>query len=74
MSKMIFLYLIFPVAEIVLFLVSRDLRLPEGMEESGIDRVFLKMSLFIYRKIRSRVKSFSGEKIRSTLVSDPFSP
>ncbi len=64
MSKMIFLYLIFPVAEIVLFLVSRDLRLPEGMEESGIDRVFLKMSLFIYRKIRGRVKSFSGEKIR----------
>ena len=67
MSKMIFLYLIFPVAEIVLFLLSRDMELPQGIEEGGIDRVFLKMSLFIYRKIRSRVKGFSGEKIRFCL-------
>ena len=67
MSKMIFLYLIFPVAGIVLFLLSRDVTLPQGMEETGIDRVFLKMSLFIYRKIRGRIKSFSGEKIRYCL-------
>ncbi len=64
MSKLIFIYLIFPAALIALFLLSKDLELPDTMEETGISRVFLKMSLFIYQKIRHRIKSISGEKIR----------
>ncbi len=69
MSKMIFVYLIFPAALIALFLLSKDLEIPETMEETGISRVFLKMSLFIYQKVRGRIKSFSGEKIRQSLAT-----
>ncbi len=69
MSKMFFLYLIFPVIMAALFFLSKDLSLPETMEETGISRAYLKMSLIIYNKIRGRIKSLSGEKIRLYLGS-----
>ena len=64
MSKMIYFYLIFPLFILILYFFSREEELPDGMEETGISRAFLKMSLFIYKRVQKRVKSFSSEKIR----------
>ncbi len=69
MSRMIFVYLIVPIGLFILFLLSRDKELPSGMEESGISRAYLKMSLFVYEKVKGRVKSFSAEKIRMYLAT-----
>ena len=51
----------------VLYFFSRKEELPEGVEETGISRAFLKMSLFIYKRIKGRMRSFSSEKIRRYL-------
>ena len=67
MSKMIFLYLIFPALMALLYVLSRGEELPATMEETGISRVYLQMSMYIYGKVRNRLKYFSGEKIRSYL-------
>ena len=48
----------------VLAFLSKDLELPEQIEDTGISRVFLKISLLIYNALGSRTKLFSGEKIR----------
>ncbi|MBR1671275.1 MAG: type II secretion system F family protein [Butyrivibrio sp.] len=67
MSKLFILYLIFPAAMGVLFILSRDYELPPGIEETGISRAFLKISLFIYEKFFTRVRPHSSEKVRSYL-------
>ena len=58
--------MIIPVLMLVLFFLSRDLELPGRIEDTGISRVFLKISLCIYR-IFKRKSSFSSEKIRMYL-------
>ncbi|WP_026521462.1 type II secretion system F family protein [Butyrivibrio sp. VCB2001] len=67
MSKLAFTYLIFPLAMLILWFFSKDLELPQGIEDTGISRAYLKISLFIFRNIRGRVRSFSSEKIRMYL-------
>ena len=67
MSKLAFTYLIFPVVMLILWFFSKDLELPQGIEDTGISRAYLKISLFIFRNIRGRVRSFSSEKIRMYL-------
>lgn len=69
MSKMIFFYLIFPVIMVSLFFFSKDLSLPGNMEETGISRAYLKMSLFIYERLHSRIKFFSKDTVRMYLGS-----
>lgn len=64
---MIFLYLMFPLAVLVLWFRSKDLKLPSGMEESGLFREILKVSLFIFNKLFKNRMSFSGEKVRGYL-------
>ena len=67
MSKLFFLYLIIPLLMLVLFFLSKDLTLPERVEDTGISRIFLKISLYIYQKLKARPFSFSREKIRTYL-------
>lgn len=67
MSKLFFLYLIIPLLMLVLFYLSKDLTLPERVEDTGISRVFLKISLYIYQELKTRPFSFSREKIRTYL-------
>ncbi|MBE5823241.1 MAG: type II secretion system F family protein [Butyrivibrio sp.] len=67
MSKLFFLYLIIPVLMLVLFFQSKDLVLPERIEDTGISRAYLKISLYIYRYLKERPFSFSREKIRTYL-------
>ncbi|MCR5670972.1 MAG: hypothetical protein K6G10_08205, partial [Butyrivibrio sp.] len=67
MSKLAFTYLIFPLVMLILWFLSKDLELPQGIEDTGISRAYLKISLFIFRNIRGRVRSFSSEKIRMYL-------
>ncbi len=67
MSKLFFLYLVIPFLMLVLFFLSRDLTLPERVEDTGISRVFLKISLYIYQNLKARPFSFSREKIRTYL-------
>ena len=64
MSKLFFLYLIVPLSMLILWILSRDAELPDRIEDTGISRAFLKISMFIYKKIRGRIRFFSGEKIR----------
>lgn len=67
MSKLAFTYLIFPLVMLILWFISKDLELPQGIEDTGISRAYLKISLFIFRNIRGRVRSFSSEKIHMYL-------
>ena len=67
MSKISFIYLIFPLVMAVLWVISRDLELPPGIEDTGISRAYLRIALYIYRNIRGRIRSFSSEKIRMYL-------
>ena len=48
MSSMAYLYAVFPLGVLVLLYLSKDLELPPGIEETGISRAFLKVSLYIY--------------------------
>ncbi|MCR5156059.1 MAG: hypothetical protein K6C96_05215 [Butyrivibrio sp.] len=64
MFKLQYLYGVFPLVIFVLLFLSRDLELPPDMEETGISRAFLKVSLFLYRRLKGRIKSASSEKIR----------
>ena len=56
MSKLAFTYLIFPLAMLVLWFFSKDLELPQGIEDTGISRAYLKISLFIFRNINLDVR------------------
>ncbi|RKM55087.1 hypothetical protein D6855_16505 [Butyrivibrio sp. CB08] len=67
MSKLFFLYLIMPLFMVILFFLSKDLELPSKIEDTGISRAFLKISLYIYQHVKKSDKSFSREKIRSYL-------
>ncbi len=67
MSKAAFLYLVFPVVMAVLYFLSKALELPPGIEETGISRAFLKISLYIYSHVKGHIRSFSSEKIRMYL-------
>ena len=69
MSEISFIYLILPAVVLVLWILSRNLALPPGMEESGISREFLKISLCIYNLAKKRIRSFSGERIRIYLAA-----
>ena len=67
MSELSLIYLIFPLLMVVLFVLSKDLALPPGIEDTGISRAYLKIALYIYKHIRGRIRSFSSEKIRMYL-------
>ena len=64
---MLFLYLIFPLGIFVLWIFSRKTELPSDMEETGISREFLKISLFVFKKLSINDRFSSGEKVRSYL-------
>lgn len=64
MYRMIIIYLLFPAAVLVLGILSKDTKLPPGIEETGVSRFFLRISMWIYQRIKSRVKTFSSQKIR----------
>ncbi len=64
MSRMVIVYLIMPVLMLVLFILSKDMELPPDIQDTGISRAFLKISLFIYQKFSGVNRSFSREKIR----------
>ena len=64
---MLFLYLIFPLGIFVLWIFSRKTELPFDMEETGISREFLKISLFVFKKLSINDRFSSGEKVRSYL-------
>ncbi len=63
----ILFYLIFPVMGFILWIMSRKLKIPEDMKETGISRELLKMSLFIYQKIHRHKKMLGSEKVRACL-------
>ena len=69
MSKMIFIYPVFPLVMVVLFFLSKDEELPPDIKETGIIRAYLRMSLFIYKRISGRIKGFSSDKVRMYLGS-----
>ena len=48
MSEFSFLYLIFPLAMGIIWLISKDTELPPGIEDTGISRAYLQIALFIY--------------------------
>ncbi len=63
------IYMIIPAMFFVLWLFSRGLELPEGINETGISREFLKVALFIYWKMQKsrRFLFFTPESVRSNL-------
>ena len=67
MSKMIFIYPIFPLVMVALFFLSGREELPDSIKETGISRAYLRMSLYVYRMLRGRIKKFSSDKIRMYL-------
>ncbi len=67
MSELFLLYLIAPAAVLILYIRAKDLELPPGVTETGISRAYLKISLLIYNRIRKKVRTLSGEKIRMYL-------
>lgn len=64
---MLFLYLIFPVGIFVLWILARGEVLPSDMEETGISREFLKIALFVFKRLPIRDRFSFGEKVRSYL-------
>ena len=64
---MLFFYLIFPVGIFVLWILARKEELPSDMEETGISREFLKISLFVFKRLPIRDRFSFGEKVRSYL-------
>ncbi len=67
MSSLIFIYLIFPAIMLVLFFLSKDYELPPGISDTGISRAFLKISLYIYKKLYRFLGAFNREQIRGYL-------
>ena len=64
---MIVLYLAIPLGIFILWFLSKEYELPSGMEETGITREVLKISLFIFNKLFKNRMSFAGEKVRGYL-------
>ncbi len=56
-----------PLLMVILFFLSKDLELPGRIEDTGISRAFLKISLYIYEHVKGSFRSFSREKIRTYL-------
>jgi len=52
---------------LVLWIFARKSELPTDMDETGISREFLKISLLIFKKLPIKDKFFSGDKVRSYL-------
>ncbi len=69
MSKVLVLYLIMPLAMLILFILSKGLKLPGSIEDTGMSRAFLKISLYIYQHVKGRKFSFSRDNIRNYLVT-----
>ena len=64
---MIFIYSIPVIILFFLWLMAKDLELPEGMMEEGLNREFMKISLFIYRKFCKKKRPLEAKKIRGYL-------
>jgi hypothetical protein len=67
MSKIFLVYLVIPILMVILWFVSKGAELPPGINETGISRAFLQISLFIYDHIKKRIRTMTGEKIRMYL-------
>lgn len=64
MFKTILLYVPFPLAMLIIFFLSKKMSLPPGIEDTGISRAFLKISLFIYRAVKKRSGIFSSDQVK----------
>ena len=64
MFNTILLYVPFPLAMLIIFFLSKEMSLPPGIEDTGISRAFLKISLFIYRAVKKRSGIFSSDQVK----------
>ena len=66
---MVFVYLIIPALLLILWILSKDTVVDFEVKEEGISRELLKISLFLYQKIKGK-KRFSWEqKVRGYLTT-----
>jgi hypothetical protein len=61
---MAIVYIILLVIVLVLLVLSRNIELPPGIQDTGVSRAFLRVSLFIYQQFGGGRSSFSRERIR----------
>ncbi len=61
---MIFIYVIPAILLLVLWILAKEIQLPDGMNAEGISREFFKMSLYIYKKFCKKKRPLEAEKIR----------
>ena len=54
---------------LVCFFLSGDIDLPDDLEETGISRAYLRISLYIYRFLKKHFRRFRSEEIREYLAS-----
>lgn len=66
---MIFVYLIIPCLVLSLWIMARNMELDADVNESGISRELLKISLFLYQKIRGVRKSSWDQRVRGYLTT-----
>ncbi|WP_029231476.1 type II secretion system F family protein [Butyrivibrio sp. VCB2006] len=62
-------YLIIPITVCVLVFLSKDIKLDQDVSESGISRLFYRISLFIYRILRSKRTIVNSQKVRASLAT-----
>nr|WP_297766881.1 hypothetical protein [uncultured Butyrivibrio sp.] len=66
---MIFVYLIIPVLFFILWIMARNMELDTDINEGGVSRELLKVSLFIYQKIRGKKLISWDQKVRGYLTT-----
>ncbi len=64
MSELSFIYLIYPLVILILIILSKDTELPPGIEDTGISRIYLKISMYLFKWFKKRKRTYSVEKIR----------
>lgn len=63
------LYLVFPVLTLIIWLLAKDVKLPEAIKAQGIEKELLKVAFFIYTAVRSRRKVKGLDSVRASLTA-----
>lgn len=81
----VLIYLLIPAILLIIFFLSRDTEPPGNLKETGISGIFLRMSFYIYRKIRkehhfpgeSRIRGYlstlNGHQVKESIEAEYYS-
>ena len=65
----VIVYLIIPAVVLALGIMSQKTKIPWEINETGISKVFYRISLYVYGILKNRKKIYSARKVRTQLTS-----